>query len=263
MSVFEGFVFTYGTSAIHRLDPRVKLLYAFSVMILSLIFSSLLIQILLFLIQIPIVFSADVSRRWFKTMRGCLIIAIIIFASNLFARWLNSGYKLSLDFFEISLAMTFRFAALVASFSIFSLTTSPDDLSLAMEQMRIPYWFCFAFTTAIRLMPTLARDAQAIMDAQKSRGLELERGNFMKRARNYVPILVPLIVSAIRRSFELAEAMESKAWGANVKRTSMKKLRFKFTDYITLILILFFLIFGFYVKWFVEIPKFSSFIKLV
>ena len=196
-------------------------------------------------------------------MRGCLMIAIIIFASNLIARWLNSGYKLSLDFFEISFAMTFRFVALVASFSIFSLTTSPDDLSLAMEQMRVPFWFCFAFTTAIRLMPTLARDAQAIMDAQKSRGLELEKGNFIKRIRNYVPILIPLIVSAIRRSFELAEAMESKAWGANVKRTSMKKLKFKFSDYITLFLILFSLVLGFYVNWFIKIPKISSLMKLI
>jgi len=63
------------------------------------------------------------------------------------------------------------------------------------------------------------------MDAQKARGLEMEKGNFLKRIRNYVPVLIPLIVSAIRRSLELAEAMESRAWGATKKRT--KPIRFE------------------------------------
>jgi energy-coupling factor transporter transmembrane protein EcfT len=70
------------------------------------------------------------------------------------------------------------------------------------------------------------------MDAQKARGLELEKGNFLKRIRNYIPILIPLIVSAIRRSLELAEAMESRAWGATKKRTNLYVLKMHRGDYI-------------------------------
>jgi len=128
--------------------------------------------------------------------------------------------------------MTLRFLVLVESFSIFFLTTSPDRLGLALEQSHVPYEFCFAFTTAVRFVPVLAEEAQTIMDAQKARGLELERGNFIKRIKNYIPILIPLIVSAIRRSLELAEAMESRAWGATDKRTNLYVLKIKRGDYI-------------------------------
>jgi len=72
------------------------------------------------------------------------------------------------------------------------------------------------------------------MDAQKARGLELEKGNFMKRIRNYIPVLIPLIVSAIRRSLELAEAMESRAWGATKKRTNLYGLTLRRGDFVLL-----------------------------
>jgi energy-coupling factor transport system permease protein len=96
----------------------------------------------------------------------------------------------------------------------------------------VPYEFCFAFTTAVRFVPVLAEEAQTIIDAQKARGLELEKGNFLKRVRNYIPILIPLIISAIRRSLELAEAMESRAWGAVKKRTNLFVLKLHRGDYI-------------------------------
>jgi energy-coupling factor transport system permease protein len=137
---------------------------------------------------------------------------------------------------ESAAAMTMRFIVLVESFSVFFLTTSPDHLGLALEQTRIPYEFCFAFTTAVRFVPVLAEEAQTIMDAQKARGLELERGNFLKRIRNYIPILIPLIISAIRRSLELAEAMESRAWGATKKRTNLYVLKMHRGDFVLIII---------------------------
>ena len=145
--------------------------------------------------------------------------------------------------------MAFRFVTLMSSFSLFFLTTSPDDLSLALEQSHIPYEFCFAFTTAIRIVPVLANEAQIVVDAQKSRGLELERGNLLKRIRNYIPILIPLIVGAIRRSLELAEAMESRGFGVKKKRTSLYSLNFKARDYTILILSLAILAISVYIRY--------------
>jgi len=92
--------------------------------------------------------------------------------------------------------------------------------------------------------------------------LELEKGNFMKRIRNYIPILIPLIVSAIRRSLELAEAMESRAWGAIKKRTNLYELKTKKGDYILLLLTVAILIFSVYVRLYVPIPSFTSLLKL-
>jgi energy-coupling factor transport system permease protein len=153
--------------------------------------------------------------------------------------------------------MTLRFLVLVESFSIFFLTTSPDRLGLALEQSHVPYEFCFAFTTAVRFVPVLAEEAQTIMDAQKARGLELERGNFIKRIKNYIPILIPLIVSAIRRSLELAEAMESRAWGATNKRTNLYVLKIERGDYILAIISVCMLIIAVYIWIFLreQIPQ--------
>jgi energy-coupling factor transport system permease protein len=92
------------------------------------------------------------------------------------------------------------------------------------------------------------------MDAQKSRGLELERGNFLKRIRNFIPILIPLIVGAIRRSLELAEAMESRAFGAKKERTSLYILKMKKNDWTALGIGFLVLILSIYVRFFVVLP---------
>jgi energy-coupling factor transport system permease protein len=126
-----------------------------------------------------------------------------------------------------------------------------------LEQSHIPYEFCFAFTTAVRFVPVLAEEAQTIMDAQKARGLELEKGNFLKRIRNYIPILIPLIISAIRRSLELAEAMESRAWGAIQKRTNLYVLMLRKADYSMIIISTLILVMGIYIRFNVPIPSFS------
>jgi energy-coupling factor transport system permease protein len=134
------------------------------------------------------------------------------------------------------------------------LTTSPDHLGLALEQTHVPYEFSFAFTTAVRFVPVLAEEAQTIMDAQKARGLEMEKGNFMKRIRNYIPVLIPLIVSAIRRSLELAEAMESRAWGATKKRTNLYALKLRRGDFALLAITVGILAVAIYVYLFVTVP---------
>ena len=122
----------------------------------------------------------------------------------------------------------------------------------------MPYEFSFAFTTAVRFVPVLAEEAQTIMDAQKARGLELERGNFMKRIRNYIPILIPLIVSAIRRSLELAEAMESRAWGATERRTNLYVLKLKKPDYVLAIVSVLILVLAIYIWRFLPIPSLTQ-----
>ncbi len=120
----------------------------------------------------------------------------------------------------------------------FFITTSPDKLSLSLEKARIPYEFNFAFITAIRFVPVLADEAQTIMDAQRSRGLELDKGNFVTRIKNYIPILLPLIINSIRRSLELAEAMESRAFGATEDRTNLYSLSLNRTDVVFLVVAL-------------------------
>jgi energy-coupling factor transport system permease protein len=257
MRVFEGLKFKRAYTPIHRLDPRVKFFISCVIFIVAILFNELLPLLVLFLAQLPLILIARVHREWVQSLKGASLFAVIIFVMNLVVGYMSptSSYTIS-----YSLAMALRFLVLVASFSCFFLTTSPDDLGLALEESHIPYEFCFAFTTAVRFVPVLANEAQTIVDAQRSRGLELEKGNFMRRVRNYIPILIPLIVSAIRRSLELAEAMESRAFGAKKTRTSLYSLRMKSIDYFVAILTFTLFCFAVYTRVAVVIPRIENLI---
>ena len=258
MSVFDGLKFRKVYSPIHNLDPRIKFVYVCVVFIVAILFHQLLVLLALFFLPIPFVFIAGVQKEWLRSLRGATFLASFIFFVNIASTYLTSNYSLTPFAIESALAMTLRFVVLVESFSVFFLTTSPDHLGLALEQTRVPYEFAFAFTTAVRFVPVLAEEAQTIMDAQKARGLELEKGGFLKRIRNYIPILIPLIVSAIRRSLELAEAMESRAWGATKKRTNLYELKLHRGDYVLLLINFLILIVSIFLYAYVNIPIISN-----
>jgi len=242
--ILEGFKFTKLPTPLHRLDPRPKFLLTIGLFTVALLFTNLYALLTVLLVQIPLVVVAKSTRRWLRSMKGGAVLAILILVMNFI-----TGAT-----FTFSLSMTIRFLALMSSFSIFFMTTSPDDLGLALENMKVPYTLCFTFTTAVRLVPTMAVDAQTVIDAQRSRGLELERGNLLRRVRNYVPILIPLIVDAIRRSVELAEALESRAFGTSERREPLITLKMKSLDYLTILVTVAFVAVSIYINLYVPLP---------
>lgn len=258
MSVFDGLKFRRVHSPIHNLDPRIKFIYVVAIFATAIIFLELLPLMILFLIQVPFILLAGVKREWLRSLRGAAFLATIIFLTNFIFSYIGAHYRVTPANLEYAVATTLRFLVLVESFSVFFLTTSPDRLGLALEQTRIPYEFCFAFTTAVRFVPVLAEEAKTIMDAQKARGLELETGNFLKRIRNYIPILIPLIVSAIRRSLELAEAMESRAWGATERRTNLYVLKIHKRDFLLVAITLLIIAVAVYGRLYLEIPSLND-----
>jgi energy-coupling factor transport system permease protein len=260
MSVFDGLRFRKVYSPIHNLDPRIKFAYVISIFVVAILFSQIIPLLLLFLLQVPFVLLAKVQRQWLRSLRGAAFLAVLIFVINVATTFFTSGYTITFPSIESAASLTLRFVVLVESFSVFFLTTSPDHLGLALEESRVPYEFAFAFTTAVRFVPVLAEEAQTIMDAQKARGLELEKGGLLKRIRNYVPVLIPLIVSAIRRSLELAEAMESRAWGATKKRTNLYALKLLPGDYALLAISVGILALAVYIHFFVSVPTIISLI---
>ena len=215
-----GFVFRRGTSAYHRLDPRVKLLNSVLMFATALLVRSVfeLAAVLAFMIGVAAV--ATVLRRVGRTMLLTSSFSAIIFILNfVFTRNL-----------EASALYAVRFVAIVVSTSLFFITTSPDELEQVMKTFRLPRDVVFAFVTAVRFIPVMMLDTIQIMDAQKSRGLELEKGSILRRVRNMIPVLIPLVVNSVVRSGELAEAMESRAYGAVAKPTSLVGYRARWVD---------------------------------
>jgi len=256
MSLLEGLRFSRGDSPLHKIDPRVKFLLTMILFLAAIMFLDIIPLVTIMLIQIPLIIIGKIWREWLKSLKGGAVLAIIIFVTNILSFYFFRNGKITWDIIEYSLSLTIRFLVLITSFSIFFLTTSPDTLSLALEKARIPYEFNFAFITAIRFVPVLADEAQTIIDAQRSRGLELDKGGLLTRIRKYIPILLPLIINSIRRSLELAEAMESRAFGATKVRTNYYELKMEKIDYFVLIICLLALFGILYIKFFMPpFPK--------
>lgn len=242
--VAGGFVFRRVESPFHKLDPRTKLLISLEFFAISLLaFAIIQVAIVLASVLFVAVYAKSLKRI------GRTILMSAGFAGFIFAINLLFGVGLI-----SSLLYALRFLAIVSSTSIFFVTTSPDELEHTMKWLGVPRDIVFAFVTAVRFIPVIMLDAFQIMDAQKSRGLELEKGNFVKRIRNMVPILVPLVVNSVVRSGELAEAMESRAYGATPKPTSLYKLRLSRKDKSVMLVSLLFFVAVLYIYLRVKVP---------
>jgi len=167
-------------------------------------------------------FVARILKRFSKSMIFALGLTALVFLLD----YLLFHYTLI-----AATAYALRLFAVVASSSLFFLTTTPDELEQVMRWFRLPSDFVMIFVISVRFIPVLLLDALQIMDAQKSRGLELEKGNIARRIRNTIPVLVPLIAVAVNRSLELAEAMDSRAYGATKRPTSLYVLHYELADY--------------------------------
>ncbi|HDZ17042.1 hypothetical protein LCGC14_0771210 [marine sediment metagenome] len=234
LEFLNAFKFMKKDTFLHKLDPRSKLLFAIIYTILALLFTQIVPLLIIFLSLIPIILIGKLFKQWIKSIRGLsFLILFIIILNTLF---------LSLNF---AIAMIFRILIMISAFSIFFLTVDPNDLALSLISMKIPYEIAFSFSLAFRFVPTIAIEAQNIMDAQQSRGYEIQKKGLIKQIKNLFPLLIPLIICSIRRAFNVAEALESRAFGSIKNRSYYYTIKFSLKDWIFsiyLVLVLVFLI---------------------
>jgi len=237
MSFLKAFQYRRKDSIIHRLDPRSKFILSVILMSFSILFLDMRVLIAILSFQLILLWLAKTIKEWVYSLKGLVFFFAIIFITQLlFGGSLLTGIILSI-----------RLIVLSSSMSWFFLSSTPEDIGRAMSAAKLPVELTFSFVMAIRFIPVIYDEFQSIYDAQRSRGLELEKGGFKTRMRNLMPILIPLLVGTIRRTYEIADAMEVRAFGALPKRTSYKPLKFGRGDYFLclvsalLVLIIFYL----------------------
>jgi len=233
LKIFDGLKFKDLNTPIHRLDPRVKLLISIYFFAIVIIFGSewsgmLVISLIVIFIEVVVLAMGRAARSMLNTLRGAAPIILFIALLQLLPL-LTESQPGELIIYR-AVAYSLRFLAFLASFSLFFLTTMPDEVGNVLTFLRLPYNYSFAIVAAIRFTPVIADEIQQIIDAQRSRGLEYEKGSLIKRLKNLTYIFVPLLISIIRRSYEMAEALEIKCFGASKKRTSYRELKFSNTD---------------------------------
>ena len=236
-------------SIIHKLDPRVKVVCTFAYIISLFCFNQLsgyIIAAFFFW------YITKLSKVPFKfIVRG---IKPVLFTAMLNLFW-TSGEHILIKYGVITITaegikrtifMALRLVFLIIGSSLMTLTTTPNQLTDAIENLLKPlgklklpvHEVAMMMSIALRFIPILVEETDKIMKAQLARGADFESGNILHRIKSMAPIIIPLFVSAARRATDLALAMDARCYNGGEGRTKMKPLKYKKQD-ITAYLIMF------------------------
>ena len=249
-------------SVVHQLDPRTKLM------------GTLVYIIVLFLVKNPLWYLvclgiilllyrlANVPFSYF--LRGLRGIAILLIFTFFFRMVCTPGkavaefwiFTVTQEGIHKSICLTSRIALMITGASLLSYTTTPrvmaDGLEKSfsfLEKIKVPIRdMAVIVMIAFRFIPIMIEETNALMDAQAARGAEFEHCSVFKKCKNVFSLLVPLFLSSVRRSSDLAMAMEARGYGGDRPSSRMYPLIYKKKDKIAYICIVCFLMFGIVVR---------------
>lgn len=238
-----------GDTIVHRLDPRIKIIII-SLFIGSLFFINSFIPYIFILgFILAVVKISEIPLKFIiKGIKPLLFIILITFTINVFLTKGEVLYELgplvvTKEGLSLAVFMALRLIFLITGTSLLTLTTSPIALTDGIEKLLSPFKkvglpaheLAMMMTIALRFIPTLFEETDKIMKAQMARGADFESGNILSRAKNLVPLLVPLFINAFRRADELATAMEARCYRGGDNRTRLNELKLKRLDIVTMI----------------------------
>lgn len=235
-----------GNSPLHRLDPRVKIVLLFILLVELFVFESAAAYAVLSAVTAALMLiSAVPIRMMLRSLKPLSWIILFTFIIHLFSHpgeeiakvW---AFTITVEGVRQACFISLRLVLLLLCSSLLTYTTSPLKLTDAMESLLAPlrplgvpaHELAMMMTIALRFIPTLIEETDKIMKAQQSRGADFTTGSVLARLRSMVPVLVPLFLSAFRRADELAMAMEARCYRGGVGRTQMKALRTSSIDYV-------------------------------
>ncbi|MCI5591501.1 MAG: energy-coupling factor transporter transmembrane component T [Oscillospiraceae bacterium] len=236
-------------SVVHRMDARMKIVLTFALIISIFLCKSIPSLALIVLITVALILVSRVPLKMvLKSVKPIAVIVIFTGLLNLF--YVRGGTPL-LDWHFIHITskgiftavfMAIRIICLVIISSLLTYTTTPTMLTDAIERLLSPlkifkvpvHTLAMMMTLALRFIPTLVDEIDRITNAQKARGADLESGGIVEKIKALIPIIVPLFVSAIRRAYELADAMDCRCYVGGEGRTRMKKMKLGARDFISL-----------------------------
>ncbi len=248
-----------GNSIIHRADPRTKIIWTIFLMIGLFTANNIfgyamviaMVGIILLVSDVPIAYTL-------RGLKPLFVILIITAAINVFTYpgdtvLVSLGVlKITLEGITQAIFIAIRLSLMVIIGSILTLTTTPISLTNGLEtlmaplkKIRVPvHEMAIMMSIALRFIPTLLEETDRIIKAQSSRGADFDTGNFLEKAKSFIPVLIPLFVSAFKRAEELATAMESRCYRGDINRTRLKELNYTKDDAkISIFLSIFFVVF--------------------
>ena len=244
-----------GGSVIHRLDARTKiiatLLYIVELFVVNNFLGFIIAAVGLFAV---IAVSKVPLKFIFRGLTAVFLIIAFTFVINLFmvdgrVLWQWKFLKITEEGVSRAFFMAVRLILLIIGSSVMTLTTKPIELTDGLEKLLKPFSkiglpsheLALMMTIALRFIPTLMEETDKIIKAQQARGADFESGNLLQRAKNLVPILIPLFVSSFRIASDLALAMEARCYHGGDGRTRMNEIHFHRGDAVAAVLMILFL----------------------
>ncbi|MCL5046477.1 MAG: energy-coupling factor transporter transmembrane protein EcfT [Actinobacteria bacterium] len=232
-----------GSSFVHRLDPRTKMLILLASAVLAFVFYDPIAELAVFFPLLLMVVSAGLLGRYLGAMK--FLVFFMVFVSTIHGLWNPMGGEVVL---RLSTGLAFKYGGLLygtvmatriltigTAALLFVMTTRPADFSLALLQTGVPHSLTFMLTATFQIIPMLAREAKIVMEAQQARCLDVTAG-IRERMKNLIPVLVPLFVIAFIKVHQLSYVLECRGFSARCVKTHLREIRFRPSDYVVSIL---------------------------
>ena len=245
-----------GNSILHKLDPRIKLLSSIIFMIISFMSGNVFsLSILILSVAVIILLSGISIKVYFQSTKYILFFIFLSCVFNSFYGVGDSVFKfwiftVTLDSIKNSVIIILRISSLMFVSSCVMFTTSPNDMSFAIESFMKPLSIfkinvqdiATMITISLKFVPIIFEETNKIIDAQRSRGADLDDKNIIKKVKAYIPVIFPLFFLSFKRASDLAVAMESRCYNDIIKRTSIREFKIGILDILCLISIIIILI---------------------
>lgn len=237
--------FMPGRSFIHKMDPRMKIITMVALIVFVFLAKNLMAMgLMLGFVLLLMLLSRVPMKMYFKGLKAIWFLVLFTAALNMLY---IKGDTVLCEFWIFTITaeglwqsafIAVRLVLIIIISSMLTYTTSPTDLTAAIERLlgplkiiKVPvHELAMMMTIALRFIPTLLEETEKIMNAQKARGADMESGGIIQRAKALIPILIPLFISSFRRAFELATAMDCRCYSGGKGRTRLNVLKYKFRD---------------------------------
>lgn len=232
-------------SVLHRLDPRTKFVGTMAFIVSVFLFNTFLgygvatifLAGMIFLSKVPVKFMFKGLKAIFMILMVTVVFNILLTPGEVLWSW--GILRVTREGLALAGRMAIRLTYLVIGSSVMTLTTTPNQLTDGLERLLRPlnkihvpvHEISMMMSIALRFIPILLEETDKIMKAQIARGADFENGNIIQKAKNMIPLLVPLFISAFRRANDLAMAMEARCYHGGDHRTQMKPLKYAGRDY--------------------------------
>lgn len=243
----SGFIdlYTEGRTFLHRMDPRVKIIAVLLLSLLSLVVRDLyhLLVLLAFIFLLLVLGKATLAKTYFALKMVLRVMVMITILWPFFnpggapVYWTYGPIRLTQPGVLGGIENALRILCLATVWYILMFTTTQRDIVRGLVKLGLRFDLGLTLSIALRFLPTFGATMESIKDAQRARGLEFDKGSLIRRSKNYVAVLVPTIVSALRTADTLSLALQSRAYGARTDRTYLRELKMKGSDFVALALV--------------------------